>query len=256
MNNNIKVAIIGIGNCANSIIQGIEYYKNVKYDNKHIPGLMNPLLGGYKISDIRITACFDVDTRKVGKDLSKAIFSAPNCTKKFCDVQYQNVVVMKSPVLDGVSDHMRSYFQVDDNQKELSKDEIVSILKETETQMIVSYLPVGSQKATEFWAQIALDSNCGFINCIPVFIASNPTWIKRFEDANIPIIGDDVKSQIGATIVNRVLIQMLIDRGAAIDDSWQINVGGNSDFENMTSQNRLESKKISKTESILLFDSL
>lgn len=248
--NNIKIAIVGIGNCCSSLVQGIEYYKNITDNEKAISGLVHPVLGGYKISDIQIIAAFDVDMRKVGNDLNKAIFSEPNCTKKLCDIPYQNIQVMKGPVLDGIANHMRSYFRVDDNQKELSKEEIISILRERKTDILISYLPVGSQLAAEFWTNVALESKCAFINCIPVFITSNPEWAKKFESARLPIIGDDIKSMVGSTITNRAIVQMIQDRGGKIVNSWQTNFGGNTDFLNMTSQDRLESKKISKTESI------
>lgn len=247
---NVNITIVGCGNCSNSILQGLEYYKNMSDIDESIPGLMHPIIGRYRISDIKPVAAFDIDRRKVGKDLSKAIFEQPNCTKKFCDVPILNVEVMKGPVLDGVAGHMTPYFQVDPNQKELSKEEIVSILKERKTDIIISYLPVGSQKATEFWADIALESRCAFINAIPVFIASNPEWAKKFKSTGLPIIGDDVKSQVGSTIVNRALVQMIQDRGGKIDSTWQTNFGGNTDFRNMTDTTRLTSKKISKTESV------
>ena len=249
-NKKIKIGIVGCGNCASSIVQGLSYYKNITDNDTYISGLMNPVLGEYHPSDIKIVAAFDVDKRKIGKDVSEAIFLEPNNTKKFSDVPYQNVQVKKGPVLDGVAEHMQSYFQVDDNQKELSKDEILNVLKETGTQIIINYAPVGSQKVTEFWVQIAIDAKCAFINCIPIFIASNKTWADKFKEANLPIIGDDCKSQLGSTIVNRTLIQLIEDRGGKVTNSWQLNVGGNSDFKNMTDPSRLISKKISKTESI------
>ncbi len=247
---NVNITIVGCGNCSSSILQGLEYYKNMSDIDEYIPGLMHPIIGRYRISDIKPVAAFDIDRRKVGKDLSKAIFEQPNCTKKFCDVPILNVEVMKGPVLDGVAGHMTPYFQVDPNQKELSKEEIVSILKERKTDIIISYLPVGSQKATEFWADIALESRCAFINAIPQFIASESEWTEKFRQANLPIIGDDCKSQVGATIVNRALVQMIEDRGGKIVNSWQTNMGGNTDFRNMIDITRLESKKISKTESV------
>lgn len=249
MSKNINICIVGCGNCASSFLQGLAYYKNIK-DEKYISGLMHKSLGGYDIKDIRIVASFDIDKRKVDKDLSIAIFSEPNCTKKFSDVPFQNVDVMKGPIFDGIAPHMKDYFQVDEDQKELTKDEIITILKKSKADILVSYLPVGSQKATEFWAQIAIDSGCAFVNCIPIFIASNKEWAKKFEDAGIPIIGDDIKSEIGATIVNRTLVQMIEDRGGYIENTYQLNIGGNTDFRNMTDPSRLASKKISKTESI------
>jgi len=242
----IKVAIIGIGNCASSLIQGLEYYKSIT-DSEFIPGIMHNSLGGYLISDIKPVAAFDIDKRKVGTDLSKAIFSKPNCTKTFSIPEHLGVEVMKGPVLDGVAPHMHDYFQVDDKQKPV---DVVSVLKETGTDILINYLPVGSEDATKFYAQQALEANCGFINCIPVFIASDKKWAEKFQDANLPIIGDDIKSLVGATIVHRTLTQMILDRGAKIDSSYQLNVGGNTDFRNMLDQSRLKLKKISKTESI------
>lgn len=255
MNKNINIAIVGIGNCTSALAQGIEYYGNKDYIEQ-MTGLMHPDIGCYKISDIEIVVAFDVDKRKIGLPLNKAVFQSPNNTKIFYpslsldsnDVNYP--IVMKGPVLDGVADHMKSWFQVDNNQKELSRNEILSVLKDTKTDVLINYAPVGSQKLTEFWAQIALDSNIGFINAIPVFIASNEEWTNKFQNAGLPIIGDDVKSMAGSTITSRYLTQMLIDRGAKIDSIYQTNIGGNSDFANMTSQERLESKKISKTQSI------
>lgn len=244
----IKCGIVGVGNCASSLAQGLYYYRT--RTKAELIGLMHEILGGYKPQDIEIVAAFDIDKRKIGKDISQAIFEQPNCTKRFSDVPILNVEVMKCPVLDGVADHMHDYFKTDENQKELSDDKILNVLKESKTDIIINYLPVGSQKATEFWAQIAIDAGCAFINCIPVFVASDSIWAEKFRQANLPIIGDDVKSQLGATILNRYLVQLIQDRGGKIDSSWQTNFGGNTDFLNMTSQDRLESKKISKTESV------
>lgn len=248
--NKIKIGIVGIGNCCSSLLQGIEYYKCTKDNNDIISGLMHNSIGGYRPQDIEVVVGFDVDRRKIGKDISQAIFEQPNCTKKFSDVPILNVVVQKGPILDGIADHMHDYFQTDENQKELSKEEIISVLKESKTDIIINYLPVGSQLATEFWAQVAIDAGCGFINSIPVFIASNDIWVDKFKEKNLPIIGDDVKSQVGATIIHRALTNMIVDRGAIIDNTYQINIGGNTDFRNMTDQSRLVSKKISKTESV------
>lgn len=246
----IKICIVGIGNCCSSLLMGLEYYKNIEDNSKHIPGLMHPVLGGYRISDIQIVAGFDIDSRKIGKDLGEAIFYPPNNTKTFSDLPFLDVIVNKGPVMDGVSDHMKEYFQVDDSQKELSKDEIIEILKETNAEIILNYTPVGSYEVTRFWADTALESQCSFINNIPEFIASDPVWARKFETANLPIIGDDIKSQIGATELHRTLIQMIIDRGGKIDNTWQLNFGGNTDFLNMLDRRRLKSKKISKTEAI------
>lgn len=246
---NIRVAIVGVGNCASSLIQGIEYYKLNKHQNA---GLIHYDIKNYKVSDIEVVAAFDVDKRKVSRPLKQAIFSEPNCTKTINEYykDIPNIIVHKGPVLDGISDHMHQYFQVDINQPELTKDEILSIIEKSKTDVLINYLPVGSQKATEFWADISLTAKTAFINCIPVFISSNEIWNKKFKDANIPILGDDIKSQVGATIVHRSLIKTLIDRGANIDSTYQINIGGNTDFRNMLDNTRLESKKISKTDSI------
>lgn len=257
MDNKIRIAIVGVGNCASSIIQCLQYYRYNK-DNKtekDVIGLMHNNIGGYRPSDITVVSAFDVDRRKVGVSLSRAIFSEPNCTKRIWneysfDNDINNVVIEKGPVLDGISDHMKPYFQVDDTQKSLSKEEIIKMLKERNTDILISYLPVGSQLATEFYADCCLEAKIGFINCIPVFIASDKGWAKRFEDANVPIVGDDIKSQCGATILHRAIINMLVSRGAKIDSTWQTNVAGNTDFKNMISESRLISKRISKIQSI------
>lgn len=247
--NKIKVCIVGIGNCASSLIQGIEYYK---LNTHQTDGLMHYIINNYKPYDIEIVAAFDVDKRKVNTYLYEAIFSEPNCTKTLinCYKNIPEIKVLKGPVLDGVADHMHQHFQIDNNQPELSKEEIINILKHEKADVLINYLPVGSTKATEFWADIAIQSNCAFINCIPVFIASNSYWNEKFKKANLPLLGDDIKSQVGATIVHRSLIKMLVDRGAKIDSTYQINIGGNTDFLNMTDNSRLSSKRISKTDSI------
>lgn len=256
-NNNINIGIIGIGNCSAALLMGLQYYGEHNYYNNinenyknYIAGLMSPILGGYKISDIQVVSAFDVDSKKIGKDISEAIFSPPNNTKTFSEVPDQNVIVNKGPVMDGVSDRMKNIFDIDDNKKELSKDEIIDILKDTQTQILINFLPVGSQLASEFWANMAIESKCSFINCIPQFIVSNPGWINKFKSANIPIFGDDIKSQIGSTELHRTIIQMIIDRGGTVDNTWQLNYGGNTDFLNMLNRDRLKSKKISKTEAV------
>lgn len=246
-NKEIRIAIIGVGNCASSLIQGLEFYKDVTEKDDLIPGIMHNSLGGYLISDIKVVAAFDIDKYKVGDDLSNAIFSEPNCTKIFSDVPYQDVEVLKGIVLDGVAPHMKEYFIVDDKQEPV---DIVKVLKDTKTDILINYLPVGSEKASKYYAQCAIDAGCGFVNCIPVFIASDKEWVDKFEKANLPIIGDDIKSLIGATITHRTLIQMIVERGAKIDSTYQLNIGGNTDFRNMIDQSRLKSKKISKTESV------
>ncbi len=243
----IRIAITGTGNCASSLVQGLEYYKNVNDSDDLVPGLMHNSLGGYLISDIKPVAAFDVDKRKVGKDLSHALFSEPNCTKKFSDIPELDVEVMKGRVLDGVAPHMKDYFRVDDTQEPV---DVASVLKRSKADILINYLPVGSEEAVKWYASQALEAGCGFINCIPVFIASDTQWAGKFRKAGLPVIGDDIKSLVGATIVHRTLTQMIIDRGAKIDSTYQLNVGGNTDFRNMMDQSRLRSKKISKTESV------
>lgn len=243
----IRIAIAGAGNCASSLVQGLEYYKNVRDSDDLVPGLMHNSLGGYLISNIKPVAAFDVDRRKVGKDLSQALFSEPNCTKKFSDIPELDVEVMKGQVLDGVAPHMKDYFRVDHTQGPV---DVASVLKRSKADILINYLPVGSEEAVKWYATQALEAGCAFINCIPVFIASDKLWAGKFMKAGLPIIGDDIKSLVGATIVHRTLTQMIIDRGAKIDSTYQLNVGGNTDFRNMTDQTRLKSKKISKTESV------
>lgn len=251
MDNKIKVCVVGIGNCCSALVQGLSFYDNLDI-KENIHGLMHKEIGNFRPSDIAVVAAFDVDKHKVYLPLNLAIFEKPNCTNIFnlCGNLHPNPIVLKAPILDGIAEHMKDYFQVDENQMVLTKEQIISHLRNKKTDIIISYLPVGSQLATEFWADIALESGCAFINAIPVFIASNEQWAEKFRHANLPIIGDDVKSQVGSTIVNRYLVQMIQDRGGKIINSWQTNFGGNTDFLNMTSQDRLESKKISKTESI------
>lgn len=240
----IKVAIVGLGNCASSLVQGIEFYKNT--NNK--TGLINEVIGGYGVNDLEIVAAFDVDKRKVGKDISEAIFSEPNCTKKFSNVPCKNVIVSKGHVLDGVSASMKDYFIVDDNQE---TSNIVEILKSSKAEMIVCYLPVGSAKATRFYAECALEASVGFINAIPEFICSDKVWIDKFKAKGLPCAGDDVKSQVGATILHRVITRLIQDRGFKIDNTYQLNIGGNTDFRNMLDEGRLESKRISKTRAVV-----
>jgi len=246
----IKLAIAGLGNCASSLIQGIEYYKHAGDEN--CIGLMHYDIGGYKPDDIEIVAAFDIDKRKVGRDVSEAIFAPPNCTTILCpDVPHKNVVVKKGPVLDGFAPHMANYNE--DKAFVVSDDEpcdVVEELKESGAEVLINYMPVGSEDATQFYAQAALDAGVGYVNCMPVFIASDPEWAKKFEDKGVPIVGDDIKSQIGATIVHRVLAKLFNDRGCKLDRTYQLNTGGNTDFLNMLSQERLKSKRISKTEAV------
>ncbi len=248
----VNIAIAGVGNCSSSLIQGLFYYKDTGTSDELVPGLMHNTLGGYRISDIKPVAAFDVDKRKVGKDLSKAIFEKPNCTKIFHkDVPNLGVNVVRGPTLDGVASHMEEFhehraFRVSDEKP----IDIVKVLKETGADVLINYMPVGSEDATRYYAECAIKAGCGFVNCMPAFIASNPGWEKRFRDAGIPIVGDDIKSQIGSTIVHRVLTKIFGDRGMKIDNTYQLNTGGNTDFLNMIERTRLKSKKISKTESV------
>jgi len=247
----IKLAVVGVGNCASALIQGIEYYKKHGVID-HVPGLMHFNLGGYFPGDIEIVAAFDIDERKVNKPIREAIFAKPNCTKIFYpDLPDIPVKVSMGPVLDGVADHMKDY--PDDKRfipAKIEPVDVVKVLKEACADVMVSYLPVGSEEATKYYAQAALDAHVAFINCIPVFIASNNEWIKKFEEKNVPIVGDDVKSQIGATIVHRAITKLCMDRGVKITNTYQLNVGGNTDFLNMLNRSRLASKKISKTEAV------
>lgn len=252
MSKDIKIAIAGVGNCASSLIQGLYYYKNVKSNDDLVPGLMHNVVGNYKISDIKIVAAFDVDKRKVGKDVTKAIFAKPNCTKIFCkNLPKTGVKVKMGPVLDGVAPHMKNYPEdktfLPAKQKPV---DVVKELKKSGAEILINYMPVGSQEATEYYAKVALDANCAFINCIPVFIVSDKKWGEKFKKKNLPCIGDDIKAQVGATITHRTLAHLFTQRGVTIDRSYQLNFGGNTDFLNMLSHERLKSKKISKTESV------
>ncbi len=249
----IKIGIVGVGNCASSLIQGIEYYKNK--DASEAVGLIHWDIGGYRPSDIEVVAAFDVDKRKVGKDVSEAIFELPNCTEVFCDnIPKLNVEVRMGKILDGFSDHMKNYddestFVLSDN-KEASKEDVINVLKESEVEILLNYLPVGSEEATKFYAQCALDADVAFINNLPVFIASNPEWADRFKEKGLPIVGDDIKAQLGATITHRVLADLFKNRGVSLERTYQLNVGGNTDFLNMLNRDRLDSKKESKTEAV------
>ncbi len=244
----IRVAIVGIGNCASALVQGVEYYKNANDDDR-VPGLMHVNFGGYRVKDIEFVAAFDVNKYKIGKDLSEAIFAEPNCCYKFADVPKLGVKVLAAPILDGVAEHMKEAFNIY-NDEENDPADIVEVLKETEADMLVSYLPVGSYKATRYLAEKCLEAKVAFVNCIPEFIASDPTWASKFEERGVPIAGDDIKSQIGATILHRTLMNLLVSRGVEIDRTYQLNVGGNTDFLNMTAENRLTTKKVSKTEAV------
>jgi myo-inositol-1-phosphate synthase len=246
----IKLAVAGLGNCASSLIQGIEYYKYA--DENDCIGLMHYDIGGYRAGDIDVVAAFDIDARKVGKDIGEAIFALPNCTKIFNpNVPLKGVEVKMGPVLDGVAPHMLNY--AEDKRFVVANEQPCDVRRELEdaaADVLVNYMPVGSELATRFYAQAALDAGVGFVNCMPVFIASNQEWAKRFKDRGVPIVGDDIKSQIGATIVHRVLTQLFKDRACTLDRTYQLNTGGNTDFLNMLNRDRLKSKKISKTQAV------
>lgn len=242
----IRVAIIGVGNCASSLVQGIYYYRNAK-DDEFVPGVMHVRFGGYHIRDIEVVAAFDVNENKVGKDVAEAIYAEPNNTTVFAKVPKLGVKVSRGPRLDGVNKYTAELVPVDDSKK---PTDVVEILKKAKVDAVINYLPVGSQEATEFYAQAAIDAGAGFVNCIPVFIASNPTWAKKFEKAGLPVIGDDIKAQVGATITHRTLVNLFLDRGMKIERTYQLNTGGNTDFLNMLERERLQFKKISKTEAV------
>ncbi len=245
MGNPVRVAIIGVGNCASSFIQGVEFYKNAKKTD-FVPGLMHPVLGGYHISDIEFVAAIDIDKRKVGLDLSDAIFKAPNNTVKFCDVPKKGVQVVRGMTHDGLGKYLSEVIE----KAPGSTADIAGILKETQTDVVVNYLPVGSEQATKWYAEQILAAGCAMVNCVPVFIAREPYWQRRFVEAGVPIVGDDIKSQVGATIVHRVLTRLMRERGVKLERTSQLNVGGNTDFLNMLERERLESKKISKTNAV------
>jgi myo-inositol-1-phosphate synthase len=238
----INVAIIGVGNCASSLVQGVYYYKNAK-DTDEVPGLMHVNLGGYHISDINFVAAFDIDKNKVGKDLAEAIYTKPNNTFKFCDVPTTGVKVARGMTHDGLGKYLSQVIQ----KAPPPTVDIVKMLKDTKTDVVLNYLPVGSEMATKWYVEQILQAGCGMVNCIPVFIASHKDWAQRFADHGLPIIGDDIKSQVGATIVHRVLAKLFVDRGVKLEKTYQLNFGGNTDFLNMLERERLESKKISKT---------
>ncbi|MDG1840062.1 MAG: inositol-3-phosphate synthase [Dehalococcoidia bacterium] len=245
VNPKVRVAIIGVGNCASSLVQGVEFYKSAEASDE-IPGLMHPVLGGYHINDIEFTAAFDVDADKVGKDLSDAVFSGQNNTLKFTEVPKTGITVERGMTHDGIGKYLS---EVIDKAPGQTAD-IAQILKDTKTDVVISYLPVGSENATKWYVEQVIAAGCAFINCIPVFIAKDNYWADRFEKANLPIIGDDIKSQVGATILHRLLVRLFQDRGVQIDRTYQLNFGGNTDFMNMLERERLESKKISKTSAV------
>ena len=243
----IRVALVGVGNSASALIQGVHYYKNAE-ENRNVPGLMHVNFGPYHIRNVKFVAAFEVNKDKIGKDLSEAIFAAPNCCEKFADVPSLGVKVTGGPVLDGAAEHMKKVFNVYKN--EVGPEHVVDVLKKSKAQILVNYLPVGSHKAARFYAQTALDAGCAFINCMPEFIASDGSWSKKFEEKGLPIAGDDIKSQLGATILHRSIAKLCVDRGVIIDETYQLNLGGDTDFLNMTVEERLKTKRISKTEAV------
>jgi myo-inositol-1-phosphate synthase len=244
----INLAIVGIGNCATSLIQGLEYYKDTP-DDATVPGLMHVRFGGYHVHDVNLVAAFDVDADKVGKDVAEATESGQNCTIKICDVPETGVTVQRGVTLDGLGKYYRETIE-ESTAPEPTHDDIVKTLKDAGTDVLVCYLPVGSEEADKFYAQCALDAGVAFVNALPVFIASDPEWEKKFADAGVPIVGDDIKSQVGATITHRVLAKLFEARGVTVDRTYQLNVGGNMDFKNMLERERLESKKVSKTQAV------
>ena len=241
----IRVGIVGVGNCATSLIQGVEYYKNADAGST-VPGLMHVQFGDYHVSDVEFVAAFDVDAKKVGFDLADATRSSENNTIRICDVPPTGVTVQRGPTLDGLG----KYYLETIEQAEGEPVDVVQVLKDAEVDVLVSYLPVGSEQADKFYAQCAIDAGVAFVNALPVFIASDPEWAAKFEAAGVPIIGDDIKSQVGATITHRVMAKLFEDRGVVLDRTYQLNVGGNMDFKNMLERDRLESKKISKTQAV------
>jgi myo-inositol-1-phosphate synthase len=241
----VRVAIVGVGNCATSLIQGVQYYKDADPAGT-VPGLMHVMFGDYHVSDVQFVAAFDVDDMKVGKDLSEAINASQNNTIKIADVSTLGVEVQRGHTLDGLGKYYRETIE----ESGAEPVDVVRVLKDTGADVLVSYLPVGSEEADKFYAQCAIDAGVAFVNALPVFIASDPEWAKKFEDAGVPIIGDDIKSQVGATITHRVMAKLFEDRGVALDRTYQLNVGGNMDFKNMLERERLESKKVSKTQAV------
>jgi myo-inositol-1-phosphate synthase len=241
----IRVAIAGVGNCASSLVQGVTYYRDAK-EGDHVPGLMHVELGGYHVSDLEFVAAFDVDASKVGNDLGKAIEGGMNNTLKFADVPSLGVMVQRGPTMDGLNKYYRAVIE----ESPFEPIDVAQALRDARAEVLVSYLPVGSEEAQRYYAQAAIDAGVAFVNAIPVFIASDPKWAKKFTDAGVPIIGDDIKSQVGATIVHRVLTRLFEDRGLTLDHTYQLNVGGNMDFKNMLDRDRLESKKVSKTQAV------
>ena len=241
----VKVALAGIGNCVSSLVQGVEYYRGAA-DDEQVPGLMHVRLGGYHVSDLEFVAAFDVDATKVGADLGEAIWAGPNNTIKFSDVPTLGVEVQRGPTLDGLGEYYRDIVE----ESTVEPVDVAQVLRDSGAEVLACYLPVGSEAAAKFYAQAALDAGVAFVNAIPVFIASDPEWAAKFVEAGLPIVGDDIKSQVGATITHRVLAHLMENRGIALDHTYQLNVGGNMDFKNMLERSRLQSKKISKTQAV------
>jgi myo-inositol-1-phosphate synthase len=241
----VRVAIVGVGNCASSLVQGVQYYYDADA-NSTVPGLMHVMFGQYHVRDVKFVAAFDVDAKKVGFDLSEAIFASENNTIKIADVPPTNVTVQRGPTMDGIGKYYAETIEISDTEPV----DVVKALKDANVDVMVSYLPVGSEQADKFYAQCAIDAGVAFVNALPVFIASDPVWAKKFADAGVPIVGDDIKSQVGATITHRVMAKLFEDRGVQLDRTMQLNVGGNMDFLNMLERERLESKKISKTQAV------
>lgn len=242
----VKVAVVGVGNSASALIQGVNYYKDAK-DGELIPGLLHVTFGEYHVKDLRFVAAFDVDSGKVGKDLGEAIYSEPNNTRVFCTVPKLGVKVMKGNLLDGLGKYLKDVVKV--NRQEEAVD-VAGVLRDVEADLLVNYLPVGSDQATQWYATQALEAGCAFVNCIPSFIASVPAWQKKFAQAKLPVAGDDVMSQVGATVVHKTLAKLMVDRGALVEESYQLNIGGDTDFLNMVEEERLVSKRTSKTEAV------
>ncbi|MFE3257527.1 inositol-3-phosphate synthase [Nocardia sp. NPDC059091] len=245
INTEVRVAIVGVGNCASSLVQGVQYYKDAD-ENSTVPGLMHVKFGPYHVRDVKFVAAFDVDAKKVGFDLSDAIFASENNTIKISDVPPSGITVQRGPTLDGIGKYYAQTIEL----SEAEPVDVVKTLKDAKVDVLVSYLPVGSEEADKFYAQCAIDAGVAFVNALPVFIASDPVWAQKFVDAGVPIVGDDIKSQVGATITHRVMAKLFEDRGVVLDRTYQLNVGGNMDFKNMLERERLESKKVSKTQAV------
>jgi myo-inositol-1-phosphate synthase len=244
----IRVALVGVGNSASALVQGTQYYKDAE-EGVEVPGLMHVNFGGYHVRDVRFVAAFEVNSNKIGKDLSEAIFTEPNCVERFAVVPSLGVKVSAAPVFDGVAEHMKEVFSVYKEDKVKPVD-VVEVLKQSRADVLVNYLPVGSRSAARFYAQCALDAGCAFVNCMPEFIGSDQLWARKFEEKGLPVAGDDIKSQLGATILHRNIARLCVDRGVVIDETYQLNLGGDTDFENMTVEERLKTKRISKTEAV------